>query len=155
MSNNMKLTRFYLWGALSHIGLVLSLMFFVFLIVDRYNRAMAFVNNDITKRLLIFGAIVTFALCRLCLPVAKTYSKRARAILYDLIFLGAMFSMALIFMFYLDTEVMIINTSTVKMLITLFSATLLLLSIASAFLHHKDQSLTDTNQNNNKKKTAR
>ena len=140
-NKHMKLTRFYLWGALSHLGIVFSLMFFVFLIVDRYNRAMAFVNNDITKKMLLWSAIGCIVLCRLCLPTLRTHTKRVRALLYDLFFLAVMFSMAWIIVYYLDKEIMIINTTTVKMLITLFSANLLLVSLASAVLHHKEQNI--------------
>ena len=137
MNNRMSSFRFYLWGILSHLGIVLSLMFFVFLIVDRYNRAMAFVNNDITKALLLSSAVIVLALSRLSLKSASAYSKRAKALLYDLFFFGSMFSMAMIFIYFLDFEIMIINKGTVKVLITLFSAFLLFVSTASAMLHRK------------------
>ncbi len=39
-------------GFLPHVCLILSLMMLTFVITDRYNRAMAFINNDITKALL-------------------------------------------------------------------------------------------------------
>lgn len=42
-----------------HITLALALFYITVFIVDRYNRAMAFVNNDFTKRtLLVFALLV-------------------------------------------------------------------------------------------------
>lgn len=48
-------------GLLPHICLILSLMMLTFVITDRYNRAMAFINNDITKSLLLVLAILVIA----------------------------------------------------------------------------------------------
>ncbi|MBQ2726281.1 MAG: hypothetical protein IJF78_11300 [Clostridia bacterium] len=45
-------------GFLPHVCLILSLMMITFVITDRYNRAMAFINNDITKALLFVLAIL-------------------------------------------------------------------------------------------------
>ena len=47
-----------LFGFIPHILLVLSLMMITFYITDRKNRAMAFINNDITKALLLVMAIL-------------------------------------------------------------------------------------------------
>ena len=137
MKRNLDVIRFYLWGALSHVGIVLSLMFFVFLVVDRYNRAMAFINNDITKSLLLVAAILAIALCRMVIPAVSAYSKKTKALLQDLLIFTAMLSMTLIFVFFLDLEIMIINTTLVKLLITVFSSLLLLVSLASAIVHRK------------------
>ena len=45
-------------GFLPHVCLILSLMMITFVITDRYNRAMAFINNDITKALLLILALL-------------------------------------------------------------------------------------------------
>ena len=45
-------------GLLPHVCLILSLMMITFVITDRYNRAMAFINNDITKALLLILAVL-------------------------------------------------------------------------------------------------
>ena len=45
-------------GILPHVCLILSLMMITFLITDRYNRAMAFINNDITKGLMMVLAVL-------------------------------------------------------------------------------------------------
>lgn len=45
-------------GFLPHVCLILSLMMITFLITDRYNRAMAFINNDITKGLMMVLAVL-------------------------------------------------------------------------------------------------
>lgn len=45
-------------GLLPHVCLILSLMMITFVITDRYNRAMAFINNDITKALLLILALL-------------------------------------------------------------------------------------------------
>ena len=52
--------RFFekLAGLLPHVCLILSLMMITFVITDRYNRAMAFINNDITKALLLILAVL-------------------------------------------------------------------------------------------------
>jgi len=47
-----------LMGLLPHTTLILSLMMITFVITDRYNRAMAFINNDITKALLLILALL-------------------------------------------------------------------------------------------------
>ena len=44
---------------LPHAAIILSGMYFVFFFIDRVNSAMAFINNNITKRLLV-------ALCVIC-----------------------------------------------------------------------------------------
>ena len=41
-------------GFLPHINIALALFFITCFIVDRYNRAMAFINNGITKGMLFF-----------------------------------------------------------------------------------------------------
>ena len=43
---------------LPHASLILSLMMITFLITDKYNRAMAFINNDITKTLMMILAVL-------------------------------------------------------------------------------------------------
>ena len=127
----------YAWGALSHVGIVLSLMFFVFLVVDRYNRAMAFVNNEITKGLLVLAALITIALHRILLPTSAGCSKRTRILIRDLSTLCLMLCTAVLFVIFLDKEIMIINTSAVKLLVALYSACLLLISLASAITHYR------------------
>lgn len=44
-----------------HAIIVLSLMMITFYITDRYNRAMAFINNDITKALILVLAVLAIA----------------------------------------------------------------------------------------------
>ena len=46
--------RFF--GLLPHVNIALSICFIVFFVVDRLNRAMAFINNDITKGMLLVYA---------------------------------------------------------------------------------------------------
>ncbi len=56
-----KITR-WLIKALPHINIVISGMYLVFFIIDVQNSAMAFINNDITKVLLLIlsvGSILT------------------------------------------------------------------------------------------------
>ncbi len=43
---------------LPHMNIALSLCFAVFYIVDRFNRPMAFINNEITKGMLIVFAVL-------------------------------------------------------------------------------------------------
>ena len=66
---------------LPHAAIILSGMYFVFFFIDRVNTAMAFINNNITKRLL-------FALCVISIVEAvwlirddrrKTRQQQARA----------------------------------------------------------------------------
>lgn len=47
-----------IFGYIPHITLVLSLMMMTFCITDRQNRAMAFINNDITKTLLAVMSVL-------------------------------------------------------------------------------------------------
>lgn len=47
-----------LFSLIPHAMIVISLMMITFYITDRYNRAMAFINNDITKALLLVLAVL-------------------------------------------------------------------------------------------------
>lgn len=44
---------------LPHAAIVLSCMMIVFFILDKFNDAMAFINNDITKTLLLILAVIS------------------------------------------------------------------------------------------------
>ena len=44
---------------LYHITLILALMYIVFFCIDRVNTAMMFINNDITKWLLLVMSVLT------------------------------------------------------------------------------------------------
>lgn len=49
----------YLLNVLPHINIVLAVTMLTFFVVDRYNRAMSFIDNDITKWMLcVFCATV-------------------------------------------------------------------------------------------------
>ena len=50
-----------------HISIILSLMLMVFFVIDRFNEAMAFINNNITKWLLCVFCIVSFIVSLMCL----------------------------------------------------------------------------------------
>ena len=43
---------------LPHILIILSTMFLLFLVIDIFNRPMAFINNDITKTLMFIQSIL-------------------------------------------------------------------------------------------------
>lgn len=43
---------------LPHILIILSTMFLVFLVIDIFNRPMAFINNDITKTLMFIQSVL-------------------------------------------------------------------------------------------------
>lgn len=45
-------------GLIPHVLIVLSVMMITFYITDRYNRPMAFINNDITKALLLVMSVL-------------------------------------------------------------------------------------------------
>ena len=45
-------------GLIPHVLIVLSVMMITFTITDRYNRPMAFINNDITKALLLVMSVL-------------------------------------------------------------------------------------------------
>lgn len=44
---------------LPHAAIILSVMYFVFFCIDRVNSAMAFINNDITKWLLVILGVIS------------------------------------------------------------------------------------------------
>ena len=51
---------------LPHVAILLANMYIVFFVLDRVNRAMAFINNSITKFLLLILALVSiFNACML------------------------------------------------------------------------------------------
>lgn len=45
-------------GFVPHASIVLAVMMITFTITDRYNRPMAFINNDITKALLLVLSVL-------------------------------------------------------------------------------------------------
>ena len=50
-----------IFGILPHLCIVLAVMLLTFFVTDRFNRAMAFINNDITKWLLaVFCVLAIF-----------------------------------------------------------------------------------------------
>ena len=50
-----------LFSALPHINIALAVSLFVLFVTDRYNRAMAFINNDIAKWMLAVLCVTVFA----------------------------------------------------------------------------------------------
>ncbi|MBQ3575123.1 MAG: hypothetical protein IJA26_05610 [Clostridia bacterium] len=48
-----------LFKLIEHAVIIISIMYFVFFIIDRVNSPMAFINNDITKMLLLILCILT------------------------------------------------------------------------------------------------
>ena len=46
---------------LPHVSILLSNMYIVFFLIDRVNGAMAFINNDLTKWLLVIASVVSIA----------------------------------------------------------------------------------------------
>ena len=46
------------FGFIPHASIVIALMMITFYITDRQNRAMAFINNDITKALLLVMSVL-------------------------------------------------------------------------------------------------
>lgn len=50
-----------LFAALPHINIALAVSLFVLFVTDRYNRAMAFINNDIAKWMLAVLCVTVFA----------------------------------------------------------------------------------------------
>ena len=120
-----------------HICLTLSLMHVTFLIVDMFNRAMAFVNNDITKWLLLVSAILTLILCS-DLHVTAKNKKRILRVGIRVCTIAAVLT---IFVFVLDHETKIINTTVVKYLFYVYSVTSAALSVYG-IIHRRKLLLT-------------
>lgn len=66
----MRLRKF-----LSHLIIILSGMFVTFLIVDRFNPGMRFIDNDISNVLLCAFSIASGALAILTLVLIRRYEK--------------------------------------------------------------------------------
>lgn len=60
---------------LPHAGIILSLLFITFFIVDKINGAMNFINNDITKGMLLAFSLISIA--NACFLIADN-RRRAR-----------------------------------------------------------------------------
>lgn len=54
----MKLLK-EIYKLMPHISIIISVMMIVFFFIDRVNSAMAFINNDITKMLLLILSIIS------------------------------------------------------------------------------------------------
>lgn len=55
----MKLLKILL-GLAPHLLITLAGMFLTFFIIDKHNRAMEFINNDISKGLILVWCIISF-----------------------------------------------------------------------------------------------
>ena len=57
-----QLNNFFRWlfSALPHINIALAVSLLVLFVTDRYNRAMAFINNDIAKWILAVFCVTVF-----------------------------------------------------------------------------------------------
>ncbi len=57
-----QLNNFFRWlfSALPHINIALAVSLLVLFVTDRYNRAMAFINNDIAKWMLAVFCVTVF-----------------------------------------------------------------------------------------------
>ena len=124
---------------LPHLALVLSLMHVVFLIVDRFNRAMAFVNNDITKWLLSISALIILIICY---DLHKNASKKSR-IFRIALRSCVIVSILVLFVLFLDRETRIINTSTVKTLLYVYTVITAALSVCG--IRHRRQMFSAQN----------
>lgn len=60
MKKSKKLLQ-YLLNVLPHINIVLAVTMLTFFVVDRYNRAMSFIDNDITKWMLCAFCVTVLA----------------------------------------------------------------------------------------------
>ena len=64
--------------ALAHINLSLGFFFIIILVTDRFNRAMAFINNDITKTMMLVFSILVI-LESVAFAVYMTFSGKNKA----------------------------------------------------------------------------
>ena len=115
--------------ALPHMTLILSLMLLVFLIIDQFNRAMAFINNDITKCIILGTSLLALCLWALHRPVVNTYVNRKRYICKTILLMCGASGFSLITVFFLNLEVSVINTTTVKIMIAMQVISLITLSV--------------------------
>lgn len=65
---------------LSHLVLVLAAMMLTLFILDRFNEAMAFLNNDITKWLLACFALAAGVLAAACIVRYEKERRRERSL---------------------------------------------------------------------------
>ena len=100
MKKTLKQISPVILDVLPHLTLVLALMHVVFLIVDLYNRAMAFVNNDITKWLLFITAALILTISYDMHKNAPNKTKFVRITLRSCVIA----SMLVVFVLLLDME---------------------------------------------------
>jgi len=70
----MKKVRSFLKRCLPHLTLILSCMMIIFFTIDQFNESMAFLNNAITKNLLLVFSLLT--LCLSVLSILQDENKR-------------------------------------------------------------------------------
>ncbi len=69
-----------IYKVVQHAAIIISLMYFVFFIIDKINSPMAFINNDITKMLmLILSVFSIFNSVRLISADRKEERRRIQA----------------------------------------------------------------------------
>lgn len=125
MKKTLKQIAPVILDVLPHLTLVLALMHVVFLIVDLYNRAMAFVNNDITKWLLFITAVFVLTISYDLHKNAPAKTKFVRITLRSCVIT----SMLVVFVLLLDMETRVINSSTVKYLFYIYTVIIAILSV--------------------------
>lgn len=69
-----------IYKVVQHAAIIISVMYFVFFIIDRINSPMAFINNDITKVLLfILGIFSIFNSVRLIAADRREERRKIKA----------------------------------------------------------------------------
>ena len=84
----MKIVQ-YMKEWISHLTLIFAVMLLTFWVTDRFNSAMAFINHDMTK-----GLMLAFALCSLSVAIflltdRTAYVRKARLVFGILTLIGA------------------------------------------------------------------
>lgn len=133
MKKTLKQITPVILDVLPHLAIVLSLMHVVFLIVDLFNRAMAFVNNDITKWLLVLTAAFVLTISYDLHKNAPTKTKFFRITLRGCVIA----SFLVIFVLILDRETRVINSTTVKTLFYMYTVITTVLSVCG--IRHRRQ----------------
>lgn len=84
----MKLVR-YMKEWISHLTLIFAVMLLTFWVTDRFNTAMAFINHDMTKGLMLAFSLCSLAVAIFLLTDRTPYVRKARAVMGIVTLIGA------------------------------------------------------------------
>lgn len=125
----MKIVK-YMKEWISHLTLIFAVMLLTFWVTDRFNTAMAFINHDMTKGLMLIFSLCSMAVAIFLLTDRTPYVRKARAVMGIVTLIGGVGLAALLVIDRTSPQLLLFVGDTVKF----YLCGTLLLAVASSVL---------------------